>query len=183
VANVAYAQADAEALPFADGTFDAVTCRFGVMQFPDAPTALRELLRVLVPGGMAVCLVWGPPERHAQQRPLAVVRRYISLPEPGPNEPHRFRYSGAGELAGLLRDAGFTAVREETHVLPAPQRGTPEERWRALLRNSERVRTAVAGLPDERRRELEQEVLAALRDDEARAGGPTAAVVLVTGVR
>src|SRR5262249_45719532 len=41
----------AEALPFADATFDAVASQFGIMFFNDRPGALREMMRVLRPGG------------------------------------------------------------------------------------------------------------------------------------
>lgn len=55
-ANVQFAQADAAALPFADGAFDAVLVGFGVRNFTDQAGALREIARVLAPGGVAVVL-------------------------------------------------------------------------------------------------------------------------------
>ncbi len=61
--NISFKQADAEALPFADKTFDAVTCRLGVMFFPDAAKALGEVHRVLKPGGRAAFVVWGQGSR------------------------------------------------------------------------------------------------------------------------
>ena len=51
--------ADATALPFADGEFDAVLCQFGVMFFPDKDKAYREVYRVLATGGHYVFTVWG----------------------------------------------------------------------------------------------------------------------------
>jgi SAM-dependent methyltransferase len=56
--RVRWQQADAQALPFADATFDAVVSAFGVMFFPDKPGAYREALRVLRPGGCFVFTVW-----------------------------------------------------------------------------------------------------------------------------
>ena len=49
--RVSWQQADAQALPFPDGSFDAVVCQFGVMFFPDKPKAFREARRVLKKGG------------------------------------------------------------------------------------------------------------------------------------
>jgi ubiquinone/menaquinone biosynthesis C-methylase UbiE len=49
--RIAWKQADALALPFADQSFDAVTCQFGVMFFPDKVQAYKEARRVLKPGG------------------------------------------------------------------------------------------------------------------------------------
>lgn len=53
-------EADAEALPFADGTFDVVLSTFGVMFAPDQETAAAELLRVCRPGGRVGVAAWTP---------------------------------------------------------------------------------------------------------------------------
>lgn len=55
-ANVRFAQANAEALPFDEGTFDTVLVAFGVRNFADQPASLKEMARVLVPGGAVVVL-------------------------------------------------------------------------------------------------------------------------------
>jgi SAM-dependent methyltransferase len=49
---------DACCLPFADAGFDRVVCQFGLMFFADRVTALREMLRVLKPGGRIALVVW-----------------------------------------------------------------------------------------------------------------------------
>jgi SAM-dependent methyltransferase len=55
---VPWRQADAMALPFADGTLDAVVCQFGVMFFPEKGGAYAEVRRVLRSGGLFVFNVW-----------------------------------------------------------------------------------------------------------------------------
>jgi ubiquinone/menaquinone biosynthesis C-methylase UbiE len=55
---VEWRQGDAQELPFDDGSFDAVSCQHGVMFFPDRAKALREMRRVLRPGGRVVVSVW-----------------------------------------------------------------------------------------------------------------------------
>lgn len=55
---VSWQQADAMALPFPDGAFDAVVCQFGVMFFPDKAKAFAEARRVLKPGGVFIFNVW-----------------------------------------------------------------------------------------------------------------------------
>jgi SAM-dependent methyltransferase len=52
-------QGSAEALPFPDGSFEAVVSQFGLMFFPDPVAGLREMMRVLVPGGRLAVAVWG----------------------------------------------------------------------------------------------------------------------------
>ena len=56
--------ADALAMPFKDGSFDRVTCAFGIRNFEDKDKGLEEFLRVLKPGGRAVILELGVPDRR-----------------------------------------------------------------------------------------------------------------------
>jgi ubiquinone/menaquinone biosynthesis C-methylase UbiE len=58
--NVEFQQADAEALPFADGTFDVAISTFGVMFTPDHTKAAAELMRVCRPGGRIGLANWTP---------------------------------------------------------------------------------------------------------------------------
>ena len=62
--GIKWQQADATALPFADGSFDAVVCQFGWMFFPDKPQAAREARRVLARGGRLLFNVWDRIERN-----------------------------------------------------------------------------------------------------------------------
>jgi demethylmenaquinone methyltransferase/2-methoxy-6-polyprenyl-1,4-benzoquinol methylase len=62
-ANITFILSDAKHLPFADNSFDAVTVSFGMRNIPDTGLALREIKRVLKPGGKFVCLeLTRPPE-------------------------------------------------------------------------------------------------------------------------
>ncbi len=61
--NVSFARMDAEALGVPDRSFDAVLCALGLMYLPDPAQALREMLRVLRPGGRLSLAVWGERSR------------------------------------------------------------------------------------------------------------------------
>ncbi|HEY5676342.1 MAG TPA: class I SAM-dependent methyltransferase, partial [Myxococcales bacterium] len=61
---VEWRRADALALPFADGSFDAIACQFGVMFFPDVRRGLAEARRVLRPGGTLLFTVWDGLEEN-----------------------------------------------------------------------------------------------------------------------
>ncbi len=82
VARVKFQQADAQALPFADASFDALVCQFGIMFFPDKARALREAHRVLKPGGRLIFNVWdGRASMPMFDVALAALeRRYPSHP-------------------------------------------------------------------------------------------------------
>ena len=62
--TIRFAAGDAQALPFPDGSFDRVINGFLLRNVADLPMALREMVRVLRPGGLAVCLeITHPPSR------------------------------------------------------------------------------------------------------------------------
>src|SRR4029453_4214999 len=58
--DIRFVEGDAEALPYADGEFDAVTTIFGSMFAPDHDKAAAELLRVTRPGGTLAMASWTP---------------------------------------------------------------------------------------------------------------------------
>lgn len=66
-ARITFLVADMQRLPFADHTFEAIVCRWGLMFASDPPLAFREARRVLQPGGRLVFAVWGPSEENPWQ--------------------------------------------------------------------------------------------------------------------
>ena len=60
--NLSYVMSDAKQLPFPDNSFDAVTVAFGMRNIPDTLLALREIKRVLKPGGKFICLELTRPQ-------------------------------------------------------------------------------------------------------------------------
>jgi ubiquinone/menaquinone biosynthesis C-methylase UbiE len=111
--NVEFARCVAGALPFRAGCFDAVVCRLGAMFFADTVASLREMLRVLAPGGRLALAVWHRSDSNPFfQVPLQILARYVQLPAPAPDAPGAFRYAELGKLAGLVARAGAAAVSE-----------------------------------------------------------------------
>jgi len=68
--RVSLIEGDAQALPFEDSAFDAITMSFGIRNVPDRDSALREMCRVLKPGGIVAILELGEP-RKGLLAPLA----------------------------------------------------------------------------------------------------------------
>jgi SAM-dependent methyltransferase len=109
---------DAGALPFSEGTFDAVTARFGFMFFPDVLGAGRELVRVARPGARVTASVWGPPDKNPWATIImSTIAKHVELPAPPPGSPGLFRCAAAGYMAGVFREAGLRNVTEtEVHA-------------------------------------------------------------------
>ena len=113
-------EADGLRLPFSAASFDAVTVGFGVRNFVDLDAGLREILRVLRPGGKLVVLEFSTPSRGLPGR---AYRFYLSrlLPRIGDSAsgatgPYRYLARTISEfpdppaLAGRIRESGFSAV-------------------------------------------------------------------------
>lgn len=110
-ANLATQVMDGEHLTLADGTFDAVLSRVGLIYFPDRRRALAEMWRVLKPGGRISVAVYSTPERNGFfSIPIGIIRRAAQLPPPAPGQPGPFSLGEPGVLGGVLREAGFADV-------------------------------------------------------------------------
>jgi ubiquinone/menaquinone biosynthesis C-methylase UbiE len=113
--RVSWRQADALALPFADETFDAVVCQFGVMFFPDKVRGFQEARRVLKPGGQFLFNVW---DRISENDFADVVAEALAdhFPEDPPSflarTPHG--YHDVRKIGGELTAAGFTSIAVDT---------------------------------------------------------------------
>lgn len=116
-ARLTFQQADAQALPFADRRFDTVVCQFGLMFVPDKGLALREMRRVLRPGGTLLLSTWDALERN----PATVVLQDLVM-QTFPDDPPLFMktpfsMTDPAELEALAREAGFAKVVVETVAL------------------------------------------------------------------
>ena len=132
VGNIGFEIADMEALPFADASFDRVTCRFGLMFCPRAQAALTEARRVLRPGGRAAFLVWGPMAENTMFDVIhQVAPRFAGTPDYNcALDP--FRFGADGALGTAMETAGFADV-EETALRSSPTPDAGSRFWRAAV--------------------------------------------------
>lgn len=120
--RVRFRQADACALPFADASFDAIACQFGLMFFPDKLRAMREARRVLArtPTARYVFNVWDALAANPIPR---VVHETVGALFPS-NPPQFFAatpwgYHDRAEIERVARAAGFTGVAAEAVEFPS----------------------------------------------------------------
>ncbi len=118
--RVEFTEANAEALPFPDGSFDAVTIAFGIRNVPRIPLALSEMRRVLKPGGRALVLEFSQVDvplldkiyEFYSFRVIPALGRQVT----GDAEPYQYlvesirRFPPPEVFAQMMRTAGFARV-------------------------------------------------------------------------
>ncbi len=111
VQNVEFRRLELEWIDLETASVDAVLCRWGVMLCLDPEAALKEIRRVLRPGGRTAIAVWDEASLNpwATVPSRALVELGYSAP-PDPNAPGMFALAAPGRLQGLLQSAGFTEV-------------------------------------------------------------------------
>lgn len=106
-------EGDLEALPFADASFDAVTAVNSLFYAEDMAAAMRELVRVVRPGGRVIVTAWGPPERcEFLTAVMPALGPLMPPPPPGAPPPHPGALAEPGALAAVLKGAGLRILEE-----------------------------------------------------------------------
>ena len=113
--GLTFVEGDAERLPFADASFDAVTMNFGILHLSRPERAMAEARRVLVPGGTFAFTAW-VAEGNAVSEIVDGAITENAVPVELPEGPDFYRFGDAEESERALVEAGFDAetVRSET---------------------------------------------------------------------
>jgi ubiquinone/menaquinone biosynthesis C-methylase UbiE len=140
----------AEALPFPDGSFNAVVGNFAMLHLARPELAAAEFFRVLLPGGRLALTVWDTPDRARLFGAFldAVAEASAEPPEDLPVGPPFFRFSDEQEFARLLGDQRLEGIKVETITFSHPV-ASPDELWFGLLAGTVRTSALIQRQPDE----------------------------------
>ena len=169
--NASFRVASAEELPFADDSFDAVVSRFGVMFFPSPLEGLREMLRVLKPGGRLALAVWNHASANPYHSVVArILERFVASPPLDEDAPGAFRFAQAGKLLDVAREAGVAEARERLLQFQIAAPLSLEDFWAVRAEMSDNLRTKLARLSRAQVDEIERAFLEEARGYSSASG-------------
>ena len=115
VPSASFQVGDAQAMPFADQTFDAVICAYGIMHMPNPDLALAEMRRVLKPDGQLALAVWeAPAETNGFGLLFQAIKSHGSVDVDLPHGPDFFQFGSVEKLIDAMTTRGFAKARAET---------------------------------------------------------------------
>jgi len=158
--RIDWKQGDAVALPFADAAFDVVLCQQGLQFFPDKSGALREMRRVIAPGGMLALSVFGPANRFNTALAEGLIK-YVDA-KVATRSLAPFAFGDPADLRATVSDAGFSGIEIRTVVLT--RRVEPTQEWLLQYSAGLPYAAAIAGMNATARAEMVREIAAKLRD-------------------
>jgi ubiquinone/menaquinone biosynthesis C-methylase UbiE len=158
IKNIETRVCDVCELPFADHTFDAISCRFGFMFFPDMLLAAKEMARVLKPGGRIATAVWNVPEKNFWVTAIGgTINRNMQLPPPPPEAPGMFRCAKGGLIRDLFQQAGLKNTSEK-EVAGKLNCGTTDVYWNMMTEVAAPFVAALSQADDAMKEKIKKEV-------------------------
>lgn len=158
--GVPFREGNAEQLPFADASFDAVACGFGLLHMAQPDRVIKEAWRVLKSGGRYTFTVWCGPDQGGEffRLVMGAVLKHGTLDVPLPPAPPMFRFSDPHECARALTAAGFVAPK--VTVLPLTWRAAkPEDLLNLIYKSAVRTPMVLEAQTDQAREAIHRAIM------------------------
>jgi ubiquinone/menaquinone biosynthesis C-methylase UbiE len=159
IKNIEAVTCDVSDLPFEDNTFDAISCRFGFMFFPDMELAAKEMVRVLKPGGRMATSVWNVADKNFWVTAImSAINKNIEMPPAVPGSPGMFRCSNSIFMTDLFRQAGLKNI-SKSEIYGNLNCGNAEGYWNFMNEVAGPVAAALGKVDNETKEKIKKEVL------------------------
>ncbi|MEN2416005.1 class I SAM-dependent methyltransferase [Flavobacterium mesophilum] len=164
IKNIETMTCDVSELPFLNNTFDAISCRFGFMFFPDMELAAKEMVRVLKPGGRIATAVWNGPEKNFWiTATTGTINRNLELSPPPAGSPGIFRCAEDGFLAAIFAKAGLKNIKQ-TEIVGKLNCKTTDAYWEMQTEVAAPIVAALSSTSDEMREKIKKETYAIVNE-------------------
>ena len=156
--NIEFRCVDGEELNLEPESFDAATCRWGLMFMPDPEGCLRRVHTALKPGGRIALTCWAEPTHNPYMTlPLSVLASHTEVPKPPPGAPGLFAFADADRLRSCLAAARFTDISVEEATVNMRPAESGADYCRTMQELAATIAALLGQLSEEKRQVVEHE--------------------------
>ncbi len=185
ISNIEFRHVDGEAIEFDANSFDAATCRWGLMFMPDPVGCLRRAFAALKPGARMCASTWAdPPRVPFASLPMMVLKKHLEVPAPPPGSPGIFGLADPKRLVAIMTEAGFIDVAIEDFDIQLMETKDGAEYWDIMGDLAGPITALIKQLPEDKQKQVHAEIVEAadaMRSGETlKIGGIT---LIVSGLK
>lgn len=170
ITNFSAVTAATSDLPFEDNSFDAAISRFGVIFAPDVLADVKELVRVVKPGGRISAGAWAEPSKnHWATIVPKIIQEVMHIPPPPIDAPGVFRCAQPDSLPTIMKEAGLREV-DNVEVTGEYVTDSPERYWEIMLDIAAPIVGALAKADQSVVEAIHQKTLEVLRANHMKGG-------------
>jgi len=159
--NIEFQTVDGKGIPFDPASFDAITCRWGLMFMPEPQHMLQQMHRVLKNEGRVALACWAEPERNPFfTHTMSILMKHMEVPQPPPGAPGVFAFADRERLENILRDSGFRDIEIEDLSFNMIEVDSGEEYWRITSELAGPIAMLTRKMDEQTYRAFSEEVIA-----------------------
>lgn len=170
IKNFSAVAAATSELPFEDNSFDAAISRFGVIFAPDVTADIKEIMRVVKPGGKISAGAWAEPAKNSWATIVPkIIQEVMKTTPPPPDAPGIFRCAEPSSLPNIMSEAGLKDV-DSIEVTGEFIVDSPEQYWEVMLEIAAPIVGALSKASEEVCEEIHQKTLEVVRSNHMSGG-------------